>query len=591
MNELLVPVLNCLVDSDVRVRYFAAESLYNIAKIGRQNIIQFMPDIFGALSRLVSDPDVSVKNASELLDRLLKDIISENSSVFDLPSFISLLRERVLTKNSFARQFIISWISILNAVPEINMLHYLPDILDGLFQMLEDVQEIQRMCETLLQQFLKNIKHDPTAVDLSRMTNILIFHAQNANNELIQFTAITWLREFLHISGIQILPFSSGILSTILPCLAYESDSKKNIRENAGLVNQLMLDLISEKENKDELKNIDLESVMEVLKMYLLHSSVNTKVHSLSWIHQFFIEAEDEMSIHASNLLPVLRNIINDSSDEVVLEGLAVIADIVKSTKEQDAEINKYREFLDSLLELFREDKSFLDNRGSLIVKQLCALLNAEYIYRTLAEILTNDKENPKFASIMVRKLNSILFTSSELFDLRTTLRNIQNRKSADLFVTLYKCWSFCPISTISLCLLANCFSHVSDLVLIFGNLEMTVDYLEEIDKLIQLIESPIFASLRLTLVSKNADSQNLQNALYGLLMLIPQTRQFDLLKNRLQCIPINYIINASSIPSIESQSGIDFINLKKHFELVQKNHHKRKISNINIRQEFKPDK
>jgi vacuole morphology and inheritance protein 14 len=143
-----------------------------------------------------------------------------------------------------------------------------------------------------------------------------------------------------------------------------------------------MLDLISEKDNKDELKNIDIESVMEVLKMYLLHSSVNTKVHSLSWIHQFFIEAEDEMSMHASNLLPVLRNIINDSSDEVVLEGLTVIADIVKSTKEQDAEINKYREFLDSLLELFREDKTFLDNRGSLIVKQLCALLNAEYIYR-----------------------------------------------------------------------------------------------------------------------------------------------------------------------------------------------------------------
>lgn len=76
----------------------------------------------------------------------------------------------------------------------------------------------------------------------------------------------------------------------------------------------------------------------------------------------------------------------------------------------------------------------------------------------------------------------------------------------------------------------------------------MTVDYLEEIDKLIQLIESPIFASLRLTLVSKNADSQNLQNALYGLLMLIPQTKQFDLLKNRLQCIPINYITNASSV-------------------------------------------
>lgn len=229
MNDLLVPVLNCLIDPDTRVRYFAAESLYNIAKIGRSSIITMFPEIFSALSRLVSDSDLSVKNASELLDRLLKDIITENSGIFDLTSFIPLLRERVLTNNSFARQFLISWISILNAVPAINMLNYLPDILDGLFQMLDDTIEIQRMCETLLHQFLKNIKHDTSAVDLPKMSNILINHAQNANNELIQFTAISWLREFLTLSGVQMLPFASGIFSAILPCLAYESDSKKSM--------------------------------------------------------------------------------------------------------------------------------------------------------------------------------------------------------------------------------------------------------------------------------------------------------------------------------------------------------------------------
>ncbi|KAG5684400.1 hypothetical protein PVAND_013635 [Polypedilum vanderplanki] len=343
------------------------------------------------------------------------------------------------------------------------------------------------------------------------------------------------------------LPYASGIFSAILPCLAYESESKKNIKDNAILVNKLMLDLISSKENVNVIENVDLESVMQVLKMHLVHSSVNKKVHTLSWIHHFFIEAESEMSKNAGNLLPVL---------------------LIKSTNEQNSEFNqlKYREFLESLLQLFREDKNFLDNRGSLIIKHLCALLNAEHIYRTMAEILSNDKENVRFASIIVRKLNSILFTSSELFELRTTLRNIQNQKSADLFTCLYKSWSHCPISTISICLLANCFQHVSDLVLLFGNLEMTVDYLEEIDKLIQLIESPIFASLRLTLVSKSADSENLANALYGLLMLIPQTKQFDLLKNRLQCIPISCMTNSSrSVPSIESQSAF----LKGHDERV----------------------
>lgn len=109
------------------------------------------------------------------------------------------------------------------------MLHYLPEILDGIFQMLEDQMfEIQRMSETLLLQFLKNIKHDQSSVDLPKMTNILILHAQNANNELVQLTAMTWLREFLNISGIGMMSYSSGIFAAVLPCLAYEDNSKKS---------------------------------------------------------------------------------------------------------------------------------------------------------------------------------------------------------------------------------------------------------------------------------------------------------------------------------------------------------------------------
>lgn len=229
-----------------------------------------------------------------------------------------------------------------------------------------------------------------------------------------------------------------------------------------------MRDLVSSREN-NALANLDLESVMEVLKMYLVHNSVHTKVNALQWIHHLFSEAQNEMSDHASKLFPVLLNILNDTSDEVVLEGLAVIADIVKSTKEKDNDFNqiKYQEFLESLLKLFKEDKDFLENRGTLIIKRLCALLNAEYIYRTLAEILSREGENAKFTSIMVRKLNNIMFTSSELFELRSTLRHIQNPGSARLFECLYMCWVNCPVSTIALCLLANCYEHVSNLVVI----------------------------------------------------------------------------------------------------------------------------
>uniref|UniRef100_A0A6B2EIP5 Protein VAC14 homolog n=1 Tax=Phlebotomus kandelakii TaxID=1109342 RepID=A0A6B2EIP5_9DIPT len=585
INELVNPILNCLSDADTKVRYAATESLYNVVKVARSSIIPLFPDIFSALSRLVTDPDQNVKNGSELLDRLLKDIVTESSQTFALDSFIPLLRERIYAKNSFARQFIISWISILNAVPEINMVVYLPEILDGLFQMLEDnMVEIHRMCGTLLAQFLRGIRNDPDSADMPAMTNILIGHAQTSN-ELIQFTAITWISEFVQLSGPRMMKFASGIFTAILPCLAYEGDSRRQIKESAQLVNKDLLDLVSSKEDKmNNLKNLDLDSVMEVLRQYLGHSSVHTKVAVLKWIHHLFTEIHEEMSIHSVSLFPVLLGVLSDSSDDVVLQGLVVLAEIINSNSADNLKQTQYRKFLVSLLNLFSEEKSFLENKGSLIIRQLCVLLNAELIYRTFAEIICEETTNIKFASTMVRTLNTILLTASELFDLRHSLKDIRNKKSATLFECLYKCWAHCPVSTLSLCLLAQCYQHVSALVIIFGNLEVTVEFLTEIDKLVQLIESPIFASLRLTLISqekKSPDAHYLAQALFGILMLLPQTDAFLLLKNRLQCVPMywGHNVEVDHTLSVENQSSIDFNALLEHFQKVQRFHHQQRMT------------
>jgi vacuole morphology and inheritance protein 14 len=59
-------------DSDLKVRYYASESLYNVSKVARSAVLKHFPDIFKSLSKLATDPDQNVKNASELLDRLMK---------------------------------------------------------------------------------------------------------------------------------------------------------------------------------------------------------------------------------------------------------------------------------------------------------------------------------------------------------------------------------------------------------------------------------------------------------------------------------------------------------------------------------------
>lgn len=53
-----------------------------------------------------------MRNGAELLDRLLKDTVTENSGneKFDIVVFMQLLRERIYVKNSYVRQFLVSWV-------------------------------------------------------------------------------------------------------------------------------------------------------------------------------------------------------------------------------------------------------------------------------------------------------------------------------------------------------------------------------------------------------------------------------------------------------------------------------------------------
>ena len=75
-----------------------------------------------------------------------------------------------------------------------------------------------------------------------------------------------------------------------------------------------------------------------------------------------------------------------------------------------------------------------------------------------------------------------------------------------------------------------------------FADIEITASLLKEIDSLVQLIESPIFAFLRLQLLAPQ-EHATLVRTLYGLLMLLPQSSAFSSLKQRLSCVPVITVI------------------------------------------------
>lgn len=641
INQLVQPVIACFHDVDSRVQYYACEALYNIVKVARGAVLPFFNDIFDGLSKLAAHPDQNVKNGAELLDRLIKDIVTESSS-FDLVAFVPLLRERIYTKNTFARQFVVSWIEVLDAVPDINMIVLLPEILDGLFLILgEDSREIRKMCQSVLAEFLEGIKRAKNGVNYTAMANILIVHSQNVD-DLTQYTAITWLREFVTLSGRTMLPHMAGMLSAILPCLSYTDEAHKKVKDAAESLNTCLRKLVEAQDDQptptaDTIQDHTLEaahnqpstdindsaavvqleilSVIRVLQQHLGHDSIQTRVAVLKWFNLLLVKTPNKAFRYIHVFFELLMDTLSDPSDDVVLLDLEVLSEISSNPAALGAEpekigdegvmklslpssvqhivesrqgLNQYfTHFMVELMAIFKKERQLLEDRGSFIIRQVSVYLSAEAIFSSLAEILLQEQD-VEFAGTMVQTLNTILLTSTELFDLRSQLKDLKTEESCSLFCCLYRCWCHSPVATMSLCYLTQNYTHACLLLQSFADLEVTVDFLKEIDKLVQLIESPIFAYLRLQLLDaeNNAD---LIKSLYGLLMLLPQSEAFKLLRYRLECIPHFNFSSPLDVGNSRTKKSegrplvakIRFQELLEHFLKVQVQHREAKRKHL----------
>ncbi|XP_010926110.1 protein VAC14 homolog isoform X2 [Elaeis guineensis] len=520
LEQIVPPVLNSFLDQDSRVRYYACEALYNIAKVVRGDFIIFFNKIFDALCKLSADSDANVQSAAHLLDRLVKDIVTE-SDQFSIEEFIPLLRERMNVLNPYVRQFLVGWITVLDSVPDIDMLGFLPDFLDGLFNMLSDSsREIRQQADSALSEFLQEIKNSAN-VDYGRMAEILVQRA-GSPDEFTRLTAITWINEFVKLGGDQLVPYNADILGAILPCI---SDKEEKIRVVARETNEELRAL-----RADPAEGFDIGAILSIARRELTNEWEATRIEALHWIAALLARHRAEVISYLNEIFGSLLSALSDPSDEVVLLVLEVHACIAKDDQH-------FRYLLVYLVHNFRNERLLLEKRGALIVRRLCVLLDAERVFREFSTILEGE-DDLDFASTMVQALNLILLTSSELAELRALLKqSLVNSSGKDLFVSLYASWCHSPMATISLCLLAQAYHHASSVIQSLGEEDINVKFLVQLDKLIRLLETPIFAYLRLQLLEPGKHTWLLKS-LYGLLMLLPQqSAAFRILRTRLKTV------------------------------------------------------
>ncbi|KAI0875328.1 vacuolar protein 14 C-terminal Fig4p binding-domain-containing protein [Hypoxylon argillaceum] len=703
LETIVPPVLACFTDQDARVRYYACESMYNIAKVAKGEILRYFNHIFDALCKLGADSELSVKNGAELLDRLIKDIVAESAATyvsvlesnpplspdqkepdgkstegapnlptaFSLPRFIPLLKERIWVINPFTRTFLVGWITLLDSIPDLELVTYLPEFLGGLLKFLSgnnaDVRVVTQNC---LDKFLNEIKRiarvkkgiaeskkskgdgkrkredsiesgsarvalddageagSLTAIDdedeasseddwvpgqdvqvnYKAILEILTATLDSQLEEDGLLESLRWIVSFLDICPEEVLPFTPKILAHLLPAMA---SGVEPIRQAAARVNTSLMEYVvsltdesdvspsqlpsristsltvdraegttSARASLSSSREIDVQSptpanhrrtptpatsvvnpqpdldyaaAVNSLTLLFLNDHEATRVAALTWLIMLHRKAPRKIVAFNDGTFPALLKTLSDPAEAVVTKDLQLLSQISRNSED-----DYFSNFMVSLLQLFSTDRKLLEMRGNLIIRQLCMTLSPERIYRTLAETIEKE-EDLEFASIMVQNLNNNLITAPELADLRKRLRNLETKDGQVFFVALFRSWCYNAVATFSLCLLAQAYEAAYNLLQIFAELEMTVNILIQIDKLVQLIESPVFTYLRLQLLEPEKYPY-LYKCLFGLLMLLPQSSAFAALKNRLNSVSSIGFLHTGPRPSVSTPgtSGYD---------------------------------
>jgi len=683
LAKIVPPVLACFTDQDARVRYYACEAMYNIAKVAKGEILIYFNSIFDQLCKLGADSELSVKNGAELLDRLIKDIVSESAAsyisileepedygedktgsedlnpptAFSLPRFIPLLRERIWVINPFTRNFLVGWLTLLDSIPDLELVTYLPDFLGGLLRFLGDTNpDVRASTQTCLDKFLNEIKrisrvkkgimdakklrdggkrkhqdsvdsdsenaaleegdelgsesvdeeHDDldedwipgqdVEINYKEVLEILTSSLDSPLEEDCLLESLRWIVEFLDICPEEVLPFTPKILAHMLPAMA---STNEIIYQAATRVNSCLMDYVASLSDDPGTKgnlsgqgqvdsaqstsrlplpgeraegassnraslassrdleapspspanqqnrsmstptginidqqqtDLDYGAAVSSLTLLFLNDHETTRIAAMTWLIMLQRKAPRKVMAQGDGLFTVLLKTLSDPCDQVVTKDLQLMSQISRTTDD-----HYFGKFMVDLLQLFSTDRKLLEQRGNLIIRQLSLNLSPEKIYRTMGQCLETE-DDLEFASIMVQNLNNNLITAPQLSDMRKRLRNLDSKDGQTLFVNLFKAWCHNAVATFSLCLLAQAYEQAYHLLQIFGELDMTVNLLIQVDKLVQLIESPVFTYLRLQLLEPEKFPY-LYKCMYGILMLLPQSSAFAALKNRLNSV------------------------------------------------------
>eukprot|EP00927_Polykrikos_kofoidii_P079306 TRINITY_DN76093_c0_g1_i1.p1 TRINITY_DN76093_c0_g1~~TRINITY_DN76093_c0_g1_i1.p1 ORF type:complete len:721 (+),score=133.72 TRINITY_DN76093_c0_g1_i1:126-2288(+) len=573
LPQLVLPVLELFKDEEPRVRYYACEALYNISKVAGDTVLAHFNEIFDGLCKLYADVDADVKNGANVLDRQMKDIVTQCPSKFRVVDFIPLLAQRMHFRNPCIRQLVLAWVTLLLKVPEVDMVRYLPQYLEGLFIMLGDQsKDIRHNADACLNELRNGVMSSPPKWALQSISDSasIVVKCCFANDPCSRLTALCWLHEFVHlqmkvsrqVSGhraetwVLILP---DLLAGTLHCIDAQEEeiARMAVEMNNGLLE--MMSTLDDEIPVDRLADQLLQSMQS-------RESMVVRTACLQWICML-LSLKQAQLLQKSTLnrlvAPIFDTLLHPN-DEVVVAALTVLAQIMTGCMPEedtvDGQSDHFSVVTHKMLRLFAANRQMLESRGRLMIRQLCGHVDPRRLYVTVARAIYQETDLG-FAQQLVQTFGWILLTATETKSLREELLATaplteiprptgqgSGGSAAEpvtpLFVELLEPWFHNPVSALALCLFAQQYELASELTARFASFEPTLDLLRQMDQLVHLLESPIFSRLRLRLLEPRRHPALLR-CLLALAMLLPQAGAFNILRERIHVVQSGLLLEA----------------------------------------------
>ena len=335
------------------------------------------------------------------------------------------------------------------------------------------------------------------------------------------------------------------IKNCILSFIKLVRDQKEiNQSKEYDFLNEIIknIDKLSNK-NKGIIREIfPFESLNNLLLLIFQSEDINNELNELNNNLYIVIEKEDYHDFKKDEFNKTIEKGINNPNLNQKINALEWYILLYKKNKDIIKEEELIKDIINIILKSITKNIEDENNENLflLMIDKLCAD-NILILFNILSDYILSEKYTYIIKYRLVGYLNKFLIFSSRAKELKQSLItpiNNKEMKNNDLFLfdKLFKIFSVNPMCLLVFCIYMELYELGWELILEFKKVKLEDDYYTYLAIFVQAIDNKQWNDIRMRFLLPNKNIYFIK-CLYGILMILPQGKAFDILSDRLYSI------------------------------------------------------